>query len=139
MKKLIQLLLILLLFTACSSSSNDNSSSTAQSSITPPAWIQGTWATQSGSATNGYTYNPTFRFKTNDLCTILGNSENCNSGIIQQSNGQVVAQQSINDNEYKLSLISGGSTSTYNFIKINATKIEYVIGSGSPNMQLFKQ
>lgn len=133
--------LSILFFTAtlvsCSSDSNEESS--INNKITPPNWIQGTWAQKSGSP-GEYTFTNTLRFKANDFCSLNGNSENCFNQIIQASNGQTTTEQIITNNEYKLVINNGGfQTTTYHFYKMSDTKIEYVMGDDLPNMELIKQ
>ena len=139
MKQLIFVSLIFL-FISCSSDSDESQSNTANQ-ITPPSWIQGTWSQRIGSP-NDYTYLPTFRFKPNDFCSLNSNIETCFGNSIQQSNGGVTSSQVINENEYKLTItINGSQTTTYHFLKINDTKIEYVVEPSSvyDNLELFKE
>jgi hypothetical protein len=128
------------LFLSCSSSSDDNSSNSSNQ-ITPPSWIQGTWLQT--LSTNPLITQPSFRFKPNDFCFITSNLEICQAQSIQQLPQSVAStsvEQKINDNEYKLSITTQGLTTTYRFIKISNTKIEYVNPTnGLPNIPLTKQ
>lgn len=126
-----------LALTSCSSDSTGESSQS--DGITPPSWIQGTWAQKSGSP-GDYTFTDTFKFKNDDFCALRGNTESCFAAAIQQSFGQVIAEQIITDTEYKLSIVQSSSISTtYHFIKISTNEIEYVISDNLPNMSLTKQ
>lgn len=135
MKKIYILLLTTLIIFSCSSSEDSNSKN---NSLNPPAWIQGTWAQKYGS--NGsYTYQPLFTFTKNDFCTISTNSSIC---ILESAkNTDLKIDETTTDSEYKFSLSTKGVTTSYRFIKVSNSKIEYDIypDQNVPNMELFKQ
>jgi hypothetical protein len=139
MKKILLISLTICLL-SCSSGSDDNSSNSSYQ-ITPPSWIQGTWLQT--ITTDPLITNPVFRFKPNDFCSISSGLETCQAQSIQQaaqSGASTNVEQIINDNEYQLSMTIQGQTSTFRFIKISNTKIEYVNPtSGLPNLPLTKQ
>lgn len=139
MKKILLISLTFLLI-YCSSSSDDNSTNVANQ-ITPPSWIQGTWLET--TSTDPLITQPVFRFKSNDFCVLSSNVEACNAQNIQQaaqSGATTNVQQTITDSEYTLSMTIQSQTTTYSFIKISNTKIEYVNPTnGLPNLQLTKQ
>lgn len=139
MKKIL-LISLTFLFLSCSSSSDDNSNNSSNQ-ITPPSWIQGTWLQT--TSTDPLITDPFCRFKSNDFCFILSSSEICQAQNIQQaaqSGASTNVEQIINDNEYELSMTIQGLTTTYRFIKISNTKIEYVNPTnGLPNLPLTKQ
>ena len=139
MKKIL-LISLTFLFLSCSSSSDDNSNNSSNQ-ITPPSWIQGTWLQT--MSTDPLITNPVFRFKSNDFCVISSSLEICQAQSIQQaaqSGASTNVEQTINDNEYRLSMTIQGRTTTYRFIKISNTKIEYVNPTnGLPNLPLTKQ
>lgn len=139
MKKILLISLTLLIL-SCSSSS-DNNSSNSSNQITPPSWIQGTWLQT--MSTNPIITQPAFRFKPNDFCILSSNLEICQAQSIQQatqSGASTNVEQTINDNEYRFSMTIQGQTTTYSFIKISNTKIEYVNPTnGLPNLPLTKQ
>ena len=138
MKKIITLLLTILLF-SCSSNSDDNNNSSIL--ITPPSWIQGTWLQT--VSTDPLTVNPVFKFKSNDFCALTSNIEVCQAQSLQQASqggASVNVEQTITDSEYKLSITIQGQTTSYRFVKINNTKIEYINPIvGLPNLPLTKQ
>lgn len=131
MKNLLIVFTALLLF-SCSSSSDDNNSS--NSNFHPPAWIQGTWK---DDMSFGY------KFSTNDFCTIVSLSEICLRETLEQakkSGANVKVNEEISENTYKFSYTVQGLTSTYHFIKISNTKIEFVNPTqGLPNISYIKQ
>jgi len=136
MRKIYILILTTLIIFSCSSSEDNNSKN---NSLNPPAWIQGTWAQKYGS--NGsYTYQPTFTFTKNDFCTISANSSIC---ILESASStpDLKINEIITDSEYKFSFNLKGVTTTYRFIKVSNSKIEYDIypDQNVPNMELFKQ
>ncbi|QSW88305.1 hypothetical protein J0383_18830 [Flavobacterium endoglycinae] len=136
MKKIYILLLTTLIIFSCSSSEDSNSKN---NSLNPPAWIQGTWAQKYGS--NGsYTYQPTFIFTKNDFCTISLNSSSCISESLNNT-PDLKINESRTNSEYKFSLKTNGVTTSYRFIKVSDSKIEYDIypDQNVPNMELFKQ
>jgi hypothetical protein len=139
MKKILLISLTFLLI-SCSSSSDDNSNNVTNQ-ITPPSWIQGTWLQT--MSTDPLITQPVFRFKPNDFCVLSSNVEVCNAQNIQQaaqSGATTSVQQTITDSEYTLSMTIQSQTTTYSFIKISNTKIEYVNPTnGLPNLQLTKQ
>lgn len=139
MKKVL-LIGLTFLFLSCSSSSDENSSNSTNQ-ITPPSWIQGTWLQT--MSTDPLITQPLFRFKPNDFCVISSSVEICQAQNIQQaaqSGASTNVEQTINDNEYRLSMTIQGQTTTYRFIKISNTKIEYVNPTnGLPNLPLTKQ
>ena len=139
MKKVL-LIGLTFLFLSCSSSSDENSSNSSNQ-ITPPSWIQGTWLQT--MSTDPLITQPLFRFKPNDFCVISSGVEICQAQNIQQaaqSGASTNVEQTINDNEYRLSMTIQGQTTTYRFIKISNTKIEYVNPTnGLPNLPLTKQ
>jgi hypothetical protein len=139
MKKIL-LISLTFLFLSCSSSSDDNSSNSSNQ-ITPPSWIQGTWLQT--MSTDLLITNPVFRFKPNDFCVLSSSLEICNAQNIQQASqagATTNVQQTITDNEYTLSMTIQSQTTTYKFIKISNTKIEYVNPTnGLPNLPLTKQ
>lgn len=139
MKKLILFSLMAIFFSCSSDSNNEESSSNNQ--ITPPSWIQGTWIQT--LATAPLITQPLFRFKSNDFCLVSSNMELCNAESIKQvsqAGAKTNIQQTITDNEYTLSMTIQGQTTTYSFIKISNTKIEYVNPTnGLPNLSLTKQ
>jgi len=135
MKKIYILLLTTLIIFSCSS----EESNSKNNSLNPPAWIQGTWAQKYG--TNGsYTYQPIFTFTKNDFCTISLNSSIC---ISESANNtpDLKIEETTTDSEYKFSFSIKGVTTSYRFIKISNSKIEYDIypDQNVPNMELFKQ
>jgi hypothetical protein len=137
MKKIILLFSITLLF-SCSNSDNDNINNY---SITPPSWIHGTWAIV--YTTDPVVIQPAFKFKSNDFCVISSSTELCQATSLEQaaqSGANVLVEQTITDTEYELKMTILSQTTTYNFIKINDTKIEYVNPTiGLPNTPLYKQ
>lgn len=139
MKKIL-LISLTFLFLSCSSSSDDNASNSSNQ-ITPPSWIQGTWLQT--MSTDPLITQPVFRFKPDDFCVISSSIEICQAqSILQaaQSGASTNVEQTINDNEYRLSMTIQGQTTTYRFIKISNTKIEYVNPTnGLPNLPLTKQ
>lgn len=139
MKKIL-LISLTFLFLSCSSSSDDNTSNSSNQ-ITPPSWIQGTWLQT--MSTDPLITQPFLRFKPNDFCVISSSLETCQAQSIQQaaqSGASTNVEQTINDNEYRLSMTIQGQTTSYRFIKISNTKIEYVNPTnGLPNLPLTKQ
>lgn len=139
MKKII-LISLTLLFLSCSSSSDDNANN-SNNQITPPSWIQGTWLQT--MSTDPVITQPLFRFKPNDFCVLSSILEICNAQNIQQASqagATTNVQQTIKDSEYTLSITIQSLTTTYSFIKISNTKIEYVNPTnGLPNVLLTKQ
>ena len=138
MKKPFILLLASFILLSCSSSDDSNNNENA---INPPSWIQGTWLQT--MSTNPLITQPIFRFKSNDFCVLSSNLEICNAQNIQQASqagAKTSIQQTITDSEYTLSMTIQGQTTTYSFIKISITKIEYVNPTnGLPNLSLTKQ
>jgi major membrane immunogen (membrane-anchored lipoprotein) len=140
MKKIIFLFAISMLL-ACSKSDENKVDTINQNKITPPVWIQGTWLNV--FSTNPFTATPFCKFTNSDFCVISSSLENCIAQSIQQASqagASTNVQQTITDNNYKLTYTIQGQTSTYQFIKISNTKIEYVNPTvGLPNLSLTKQ
>lgn len=137
MKKYLILLLITVLVVSCSSSNDDVSQNS--NTLNPPDWIKGTWAYKSGSP-GEYTYTPIYNFKNNDFCSIIGNTEFCTMQS-QGSMSVIKVTETKTDTDYKFSFTVQGITTSYHFIKISNTKIEYVkpVQGISLNQELFKQ
>ena len=134
-------LLICLTFLFLSCSSSDDSQSSTTNQISPPSWIQGTWIQT--ISTDPLITQPLFRFKTNDFCLLSSNLEICNAQNIEQAAKAGITtnvQQTVTDSEYILSMTIQSQTTTYRFIRISSTKIEYVNPiNGLPNIPLTKQ
>jgi len=119
MKKLLLFASIVL---TLSCSSDDNSSSNSSSKITPPTWIQGTWAEETIYHDTGSIFG--FKFTSNDACTIIPTLENCFGSSSDLSQGQIRFEQSISDTEYKLVMKTDLQSTTIAHVrKISATKI----------------
>lgn len=140
MKKLVlRTFVLVIILTSCSSNSDSNESN--NNSITPPSWIQGIWLqTQS---TDPLIISKFCKFTNNDFCVFASSTEICNAQSIQQaaqSGATTNIQQTISDDVYELSLTIQSQTTSYKFIKISSTKIEYVNPiSGLPNLPLTRQ
>lgn len=123
MKKLL-LLACTIAFTVGCSSNDDNSSNNSNNntSITPPAWIQGTWAEETIYYDTGSIFG--FKFTSNDVCVVSPVQENCFKYLIDMSPETVQVEQSISDTEYKVVMKTIAQTSTIAHIrKISANKI----------------
>ena len=119
MKKTLLLLILTVFLTACSS--DDDGGSSSNSSINPPEWIQGTWLTIYSN--DPLIAGPGYRFLSNDFCYVNGSTVTCQAEIIEL--GGLNVEEIITDTEYELKIGSTSST-TFNFIKINDTTIEFV-------------
>ena len=129
MKKLFLILTIAILSVSCSSS-DDSSNNSSQ--LNPPSWIQGTWAVV---YTDPVIIQPFCRFTSDKFCTIASNQEIC----LMENEATTVTQTST-DSSFSFSYTTAGQTSSFAFIKISSTKIEYVNpNQGLPNLQLDKQ
>lgn len=134
-------LLLFSLFFLLISCSSDSDAPEVSNKITPPAWIQGTWGQI--TTTNPVATTPFATFKVNDFCLIASTIEICNAANLQQlaqSGATVNVAQTITNNEYTLSMTIQSQTTTYKFIKISNTEIEYVNPTnGLPNLSLIKE
>ncbi len=135
MKKLLFMASTVMLTLSCSSSddsSANNSNNNSSSKITPPAWIQGTWARED-LANMGYT------FYKDDLCNFIGGSQYCQKEYVNLYQGTGVVTnvvQSISDTDYKCTVTISMQTSTYHFQKVNSTTIRVLQEPGSVNANL---
>lgn len=111
-----------------SCSFDDNSSNNANnnsSKITPPAWIQGTWAEEGIYYDTGSVFG--FKFVANDFCTVSPGSENCYAYLLTSSQGQVQIEQFISDNEYKAIMKTAGQSNTlFHLVKVNSSEIKNI-------------
>lgn len=123
MKKLMFLASTVLLTLSCSSSSDDNSSNNNSAKITPPTWIQGTWAEEGIYDDTGSVFG--FKFVANDFCTVSPGLENCYAYLLTSSQGQVQIEQFISDKEYKATIKTAGQSNTlFHLVKINSNEIK---------------
>lgn len=123
MKKLLYVFAALLIF-SCSTS--DEGSNASGSDFNPPAWIQGTWKLDIDG--DGIAEDIGFKFTSNDMCTILLQTEQCQKGLfdtMRQSGQKVTVEEIISDTFYSAKVsYSAGQSMTYSFKKISKTKIE---------------
>lgn len=122
MKKLLYFFTAILLI-SCSSS--DDSPSSSKSNLNPPKWIQGKWRMGTGDAQSGY------EFKSNDWCTVGYGLSTCWNSTINDSNGQLKADETVSESTYTTKLTVGGITQTHTFIKIAENKIRAVTPTSS--------
>ncbi|QYS87170.1 hypothetical protein JJC03_04275 [Flavobacterium oreochromis] len=105
--------------------------SLVKNKITPPTWIQGTWMFDTG--TSGMPNNGLgFQFTTDDFLSLnVGTSYSFKNAIslYGTSGVECKVEQEISDVRYKLSIIVPPTTSSYEFAKISATKIEFINSS----------
>jgi len=142
MKKLLLLLTFVCLL-GCSSSDDNKTENSSSTSINPPSWLIGTWANNYAGDTSSPIYKPLFRFKNNDFCVLSSSMEICQAENIKnasQAGAKTSVKETATDKEYELSMTIQSLTTTYKFIKISNTKIEYVnTSNGLPNTVLIKQ
>lgn len=123
----------LILLLSCSNDSDENKSS-SNSSFHPPSWIQATWKDE---ISFGY------RFSSDNFCSILLSSENCNKEyfeLIKKTGITVTIIEDISSTEYKFSYILQGQSISYHFVKISEKEIQLVNPiQGQPNASFFKQ
>ena len=124
MKKLL-LFASIVLTLSCSSDDNSSSSNSSSSKITPPAWIQGTWAEETIYHDTGSIFG--FKFTSNDVCAVTPVQENCFKYLGDMSPETVQFEQFVSDTEYKLVMKTEWQSTTVAHIrKISATKIASV-------------
>lgn len=132
MKKLLLMASAIVLTLSCSSSddnSSNNSNNNNSSKITPPAWIQGTWARED-VPNMGYT------FYSDDLCNFIGGGQYCKKEYVNLYQGTGVhinVTQEISDTTYKCTITVAVETSNYHFQKIDANTIRVVQEPGASN------
>ncbi len=127
MRKIIGLIFVItFLFSSCSSSDDDNSGNN-NSEINPPEWIQGTWLGFFDNINSGLG----FKFTSDDFCTVVSSQTSCWKGIVDQSQGLVVVSETVDNENYIISIESNNSiTNTYHFRKYSDTEIEVVQSTG---------
>jgi hypothetical protein len=127
MKKLLYVLVALSIF-SCSNS--DDSSSTSSSDFHPPTWIQGTWKALYLGQDLGIGYT----FTSNDFCTVMANSEQCQQGLVdimRKSGEKPKVEEIISSTSYSVKVTYGaGQSVMYLFIKTSNTTIEFDQGAG---------
>lgn len=128
MKNLIILLAIFSIY-SCSSDSDNQSAdqnNNSNTSISPPEWIQGVWLLDNGA---GGVNNNGYIFTSDDflLKNITSNYSFKNQIITNLSAGSNASVLQIKTNtEYNIDITLSTVTSTYQFVKINPTKIEWI-------------
>ena len=135
MKKLFAIFIVVFALGACSSSDDDGNNS-SNSQITPPSWIQGTWAAYYSEEDEGNGY-PKFRFSHNEFCYVLDylNYEYCLSSFA----APVIEEQIISESKYSFTIYAGNIRTKYEFKRVSETKIVYVNGSFLGDVTLIKQ
>lgn len=127
MKKLLLMASAIVLTLSCSSSDDNssNNSNNNSSKITPPTWIQGTWAEEGIYYDTGSIFG--FKFITNDFCTLSPGLENCYAFLLTSSQGQVQIEQFISDSEYRAIMKTAGQSNTlFHLVKINSNEIKNI-------------
>ncbi|NRT14699.1 hypothetical protein HNP99_001043 [Flavobacterium sp. 28A] len=125
MKKIL-LLSLTLAFSLISCSSPDSSDNNSTTSINPPSWMQGTWSIDYGYDDEP-DLTPLFKFKNNDFCVLSG-IEICYAEYLKQISKTGIKaeiEQSVTENEYKLSITTQSVKATYNFYRVSSNKIKY--------------
>ena len=118
MKKILFLLPAIFLLLNCSR--DDNNIKTDQQFFHPPSWIQGKWGVDNTSL---------YKFTGDDFLIILTNTEISTKGLLKQNlniGATAKVEEFSSDTTYNFKIISGNSTSEYQFKKVSSTKIEYV-------------
>lgn len=129
--------LVSVLFTACSSNDDDTSSNTGQTTPTstqyfhPPAWIQGTWTSGSGSSLIG------FKFSADDIVFVSNSIELSYKTTFNQYNnasaGTCKATETTTSENYDVNMVIVNQTQVYKFKKISGTRIQWLNPtSGAP-------
>lgn len=124
MKKFLVLATLIIGFIGCSKNNEngDESESGTSNSLNPPAWIQGTWVVEGGTAS-------TLEFTKNDFClSPQGVVRQCYRSIATAPGGRV--SQTVSDTEYTLSVGGAGVFIDFSFEKISARKILWKDASG---------
>lgn len=118
--------LFLLLFILCSCSSDDDPTATNPNSISPPAWIQGTWFGEDDVIG--------FKFTNDDFCEILGNDmtvtmETCYKETVDMVQGSI--EQTSTDNFYSIKITfplgASSQTKSVEFEKVSNNKIKWFL------------
>lgn len=128
MKKLIYFLMFIMTLTSCTKDENDNNSN----KINPPDWIIGTWYYE---LENDIYMDNGFKFTDDDFIIILYNQQESIKESLFPNNqavGDANVIEEISQSRYYIKInfgsIVGGHTQEYEFVKINADKIQLLDG-----------
>lgn len=121
-KHILSLFLLLTVLYSCSSDDDF----TAPNSISPPAWIQGTWFGEDDVIG--------FKFTNDDFCEILGNDmtitmETCYKETVDMVQGSI--EQTSTDSFYSIKVIfplgASSQTKSVEFKKVSNNKIKWFL------------
>lgn len=108
------------------SCSGDDKSASDDTSIDPPAWIQGIWIQEEYLDIN---FEFGFEFKSDDFCQVVNGTKSCNKAqidLLKQGSMKVNVYEEISNDRYLLEITQHTYTVEYEFEKISSTRIKKI-------------
>ena len=119
-------LLFLFAYLTVISCSSDDDSASDDTSIDPPAWIQGIWIQEYYLDLN---LEFGFEFKSDDFCQITNEFKSCTKAqidLLKQGPMEVNVYEEISNDRYVLEITQHTSVVEYEFEKISSTRIKKI-------------